>query len=178
MNRPGEADPRVCDPEKVFELADQDASAESLEVGEERELRDHLAQCRECRELYERELGLNAFLGSLDFSRLGSRSVHKGVAMSLPTRSAGGRIMWALLAAVLLVAALSSLELEAAQPVMLSMSILGVFWAFISSSVEVLNAIVDAAGLTVLLLLVLGGLADILIALAVVFSRRRRAQEA
>lgn len=98
--------------------------------------------------------------------------------MSLPTRSAGGRVMWGLLAVVLLLAALSSLELEAAQPIMLSMGILGAFWALISSSVEVLIAIVDAAGLTILLLLVLGALADLLIALAVVFSRRRRAQEA
>lgn len=86
--------------------------------------------------------------------------------------------MWGLLAVVLLLAALSSLELEAAQPIMLSMGILGAFWALISSSVEVLIAIVDAAGLTILLLLVLGALADLLIALAVVFSRRRRAQEA
>jgi hypothetical protein len=177
MSHPGEADPRVCNPEKVFELADQDAAAESLEVGEERELRNHLARCRECRELHERELDLNAFLSSLDF-QAGSRSVHRGVAMSLPTRSAGGRVMWGLLAVVLLLAALSSLELEAAQPIMLSMGILGAFWALISSSVEVLIAIVDAAGLTILLLLVLGALADLLIALAVVFSRRRRAQEA
>ena len=177
MSHLGEADPRVCNPEKVFELADQDAAAESLEVGEERELRNHLARCRECRELYERELDLNAFLSSLDF-QAGSRSVHRGVAMSLPTRSAGGRVMWGLLAVVLLLAALSSLELEAAQPIMLSMGILGAFWALISSSVEVLIAIVDAAGLTILLLLVLGALADLLIALAVVFSRRRRAQEA
>lgn len=86
--------------------------------------------------------------------------------------------MWGLLAVVLLLAALSSLELEAAQPILLSMGILGAFWALISSSVEVLIAIVDAAGLTILLLLVLGALADLLIALAVVFSRRRRAQEA
>lgn len=86
--------------------------------------------------------------------------------------------MWGLLAAVLLVTALASLEFEAAQPVMLTMSILGAFWALISSSVEVLNAIVDAAGLTLLLLLILGTLADVLIALAVVLSRRRRAQEA
>ena len=177
MSHPGEADPRVCNPEKVFELADQDAAAESLEVGEERELRNHLARCRECRELYERELDLNAFLSSLDF-QAGSRSVHRGVATSLPTRSAGGRVMWGLLAVVLLLAALSSLELEAAQPIMLSMGILGAFWALISSSVEVLIAIVDAAGLTILFLLVLGALADLLIALAVVFSRRRRAQEA
>ena len=177
MSHPGEADPRVCNPEKVFELADQDAAAEGLEVGEARELRNHLARCRECRELYERELDLNAFLSSLDF-QVGSRSVHRGVAMSLPTRSAGGRVMWGLLAVVLLLAALSSLELEAAQPILLSMGILGAFWALISSFVEVLIAIVDAAGLTILLLLVLGALADLLIALAVVFSRRRRAQEA
>lgn len=177
MSHPGEAEPRVCNPEKVFELADQDAAAESLEVGEERELRNHLARCRECRELYERELDLNACLSSLDF-RAGSRSVHRSVAMSLPTRSAGGRVLWGLLAVVLLLAALSSLELETAQPIMLSMGILGAFWALISSSVEVLIAIVDAAGLTILLLLVLGALADLLIALAVVFSRRRRAQEA
>ncbi len=177
MNHPGKAGPRGCDPEKVFELADRDA-AESLDAREEWEVRDHLARCGECRELYERELDLSAFLGSLDFSRASSRSVHRGVAMALPTRSAGGRIIWGLLAAVLLVTALASLEFEATQPVMLAMGILSAFWALISSSVEVVTAIVDAAGLTILLLLVLGGLADVLIALAVVLSRRRRAQEA
>lgn len=178
MNHPGEYGHCGCDPKKVFELADRDAVMESLDAGEEREVRDHLARCQECRELYERELGLNDCLGSLDFSRTDLQSVHRGVAMALPTRSAVGRIMWGLLGAVLLVTALASLEFEAAQPVVLTMGILGAFWALISSSVEVLNAIVDAAGLTLLLLLVLGTLADILIALAVFLSRRRRAQEA
>jgi len=178
MSHPGEYGPCGCDPKKVFELADWDAAAESLDAVEEREVRDHLTRCQECRELYERELGLNACLSSLDFSGVGSRSVHRGVAMALPTRSVGGRIMWGLLAAVLLVTALASLEFEAAQPVMLTMGILGAFWALIFSSVEMFNAMVDAAGLTLLLLLILGTLADVLIALAVVLSRRRRAQEA
>ena len=178
MSYPGEYGPRGCDPEKVFELADRGAVAESLDAGEEREVRNHLARCHECRELYERELGLNACLGSLDFSWTDLRSVHRGVAMALPTRSTVGRIMWGLFAAMLLVTALASLEFEAAQPVVLTMGILGAFLALISGSVEVLSAIVDAAGLTLLLLLVLGTLADVLIAFAVVLSRRRRAQEA
>lgn len=98
--------------------------------------------------------------------------------MALPTRSAGARLVWGLLAAMLLVSALVSVELEATEPVILAMSILGTFGALISSSAEVLRAVLDAAGPTILLLLVLGALADVVIALAVVLSRRRRAQEA
>ncbi|HLL40251.1 MAG TPA: zf-HC2 domain-containing protein, partial [Rubrobacteraceae bacterium] len=84
----------ACDPERVFELAEG-----SLETDQEREVRKHLTSCASCRELYERELYLNLYLSSLDFSRVcSSRSVCQWVAMALPTRPAKVRVLWGLLA--------------------------------------------------------------------------------
>jgi anti-sigma factor RsiW len=157
-----------CDPEKVFELADGGLSPE-----QRREVRTHLASCPECHELYERELDLNAFLSSLDFSRMCSRSVHRGVAMALPTRSVGARVLWGVLAFSLLVTALISLELNGTEPVILAMSILGACWGLVAGSADVARAVFAAAGPTILLVLALGALADIIIALAVVSVRNR-----
>ncbi len=163
-----------CNPEKIFELADG-----SLETGQEPQVRGHLASCPGCRELYERELDLNAFLNSLDFSRVCPRSVCQGVAMALPTRPAKVRILWGLLASALLAAALVSLELNGTEPVILAMSILGACWGLVVGSADVARAIFAAAGTTILLALALGALTDVLIALAVVsVSRGRRAREA
>src|SRR5918998_360801 len=88
MSRPG--GPR-CDPERVFELADGGLSPEA-----ECEARAHVNRCPECRELYEDELRLSARIGSLEVGP--TRSVCQEVAMALPTRLVGGRIVWAGLA--------------------------------------------------------------------------------
>ena len=164
-----------CDPEKVFELADG-----GLNIEQEREVREHLDYCPECRELYERERDLSTFLCSLDFSRMHSRSVCQSVAMALPTRSLRARLLWGLLAGALLVAALVSLELNGTEPVILAMSILSACWGLILGSTEVTRAVFAAAGTTILLALALGALADVLIALTVVFvkNRGRRTREA
>ena len=164
-----------CDPEKVFELADG-----GLSVDQEREVREHLASCPGCRELYERERDLSACLGSLDFSRMHRRSVCQSVAMALPTRSLRARVLWGLLAGALLVAALVSLELHGREPVILAMSILSACWGLIVGSTELTRAVFSAAGTTILLALALGTLADVLIALTVVFvrNRGRRVREA
>ena len=164
-----------CDPEKVFELADG-----GLSVDQEREVREHLASCPGCRELYERERDLSACLGSLDFSRMPRRSVCQSVAMALPTRSLRARVLWGLLAGALLVAALVSLELHGREPVILAMSILSACWGLIVGSTELTRAVFSAAGTTILLALALGTLADVLIALTVVFirNRGRRVREA
>ena len=90
---------RRCDPEVIFELADGALGPERA-----REIRDHLEACPDCRELYEKELELSAFLGSLELAE--PRSVCPGVAMALPTRPLKARLLWATLAlALLLVAA-------------------------------------------------------------------------
>ena len=47
----------LCGPEAIFELADGALGAER-----EREVRAHLRGCSECRDLYEKELNLNALL--------------------------------------------------------------------------------------------------------------------
>jgi Putative zinc-finger len=164
-----------CDPEKVFELADG-----GLSVDQEREVREHLASCLGCRELYERERDLSACLGSLDFSRMPRRSVCQSVAMALPTRSLRARVLWGLLAGALLVAALVSLELHGREPVIPVMSILSACWGLMVGSTELTRAVFSAAGTTILLALALGTLADVLIALTVVFirNRGRRVREA
>ncbi len=165
----------ACDPEKVFELAEG-----NLETGQEHEVRGHLASCAGCQELYERELGLNAYLSSLDFSRVcPSRSVCQWVAMALPTRPVKVRVLWGLLASALLVAALVSLELNGTEPVILAMSVLGTCWGLVAGSADVARAVFAAAGSTILLALALGAVLDVLIALAVAtLTRGRRAREA
>jgi hypothetical protein len=175
---PGGLGPCGCDPEKVFELADGTGGWEGLDPERERELREHLACCPGCRDLYERELDLSASLGSLDlFAARFPRSVSQGVAMALPTRSAGARVLWGLLAGFLLVAALVSLNFNGTEPVILTMSVLGLFWGFVAGSANVARAVFDAAGPIILLVLALGALADLLIALVVLAaSRNRRAR--
>ena len=165
----------ACDPKKVFEFAEG-----SLETGQEREVREHLASCAGCRERYERELGLSADLSSLDLSgACSSRSVCQRVAMALPTRPTKVRVLWGLLASTILVAALVTLELNGAEPVTLATSVLGACWGVVAGSANVARAVFTAAGTTILLALALGALADVLIALAVVsVSRGHRAREA
>lgn len=166
--------PCSCDHQKVFELADGSLSHE-----QEEGTRKHVVSCTGCRELYERELSLNACLKSLDFPEEYSRSVCRGVVMALPTRPVRARVLWGLLASALLVAALVTLELNGAEPVMLTMSVLGAGWGFVSGSADVARAVFAAAGSTILLMLALGAVLDVLIALAVVaVSRGRRVREA
>ncbi len=177
MSRPGESEgsnPRGCDPEKVFELADGGLGPE-----QQREIKAHLDSCQGCRELYERELGLNACLDSLDLSEMRfSGSVCQTVAMALPTRSARVRLLWGLLSATLLVVALVSLRFNGAEPVILAMSTLGMCWGFVAGAAKVAHAVFAAAGTTILLVLTVGALADVFIALVVLFvSRNRRARE-
>lgn len=160
-----------CDPERVFELADSGSEL----GGQERETREHLASCPECRKLYERELELNAYLSSPGFSSMRpSPSVSRGVAMALPTRSAGVRVFWGLLAGALLVASLVFLESNGTEPVILLISILGACWGFVAGSVKVAHTVLATAGPTILLLLALGALADLLIAFVVLSVSRSR----
>ena len=164
----------ACDHELVFELADG-----GLDEGLAATLREHLEGCPECRELYERELELNAYLSSLDFPEPRSCSVHRGVAMALPTRSLPTRLLWAALAVVLLALALVYLELNGAGPLILASSVLAAGWGLVLGSAGVARTVLAAAGSTILLVLVAGALADLLIALAFVsVHRRRRAREA
>lgn len=173
MNERG-SNPSACDHEMVFELADGGLGGEAADA-----LRDHLEDCEECRELYERELELNSYLASLDFPEPRACSVHKGVAMALPTRSPFARLMWAALAATLLALALVYLELNGAEPLILAAGILAAGWGLLLGSADVVQTLLAAAGSTILLVLAIGALADLLIALAFLsVHRRRRAREA
>lgn len=163
-----------CDHERVFELADGGLEGEAA-----REVRSHLERCPPCRELYEREVELNSYLNSLDFPAARSCSVHRGVAMALPTRSPVSRLLWAALAASLLLLALVYTGLNGTEPVILAASTLAACWGFVSGSADVVRAVFAAAGPTVLLVLGFGALVDLLIATAyVAVSRGRRAREA
>lgn len=168
MSRPG--GPR-CDPERVFELADGGLSPEA-----EREVRDHVDRCPNCRELYKEELTLSACIGSLAVGE--SRSVCREVAMALPTRLVGGRILWAGLAMALLGAVSLALSLDGTNPAALAVDSVVAFWGFVSGLAEVAEAFLVAAGPALLVALGVGAVVDLLIA-GVVFSvSRRRAREA
>ena len=166
--------PCACDHELVFELADGGLAGETAAA-----LREHLDLCPDCRELYERELELNACLASLDFPEPRSCSVHRGVAMALPTRSLSARLLWAALAATLLALVLVYLELNGVQPLILAADVLAAGWGLILGSAGVAHTLLAAAGSTILIVLAVGFLADLLIAFAFVsVHRRRRAREA
>ena len=168
MSRPG--GPR-CDPARVFELADGGLPAEA-----ELEVRSHLGRCPACRELYEDELRLNACIGSLEVGE--ARSVCREVAMALPTRLVGGRILWAGLALALLGAVSLALSLDGTNPPALALDSVVAFWGFVSGLAEVAEAFLVAAGPGLLVALGVGAILDLLIA-GVVFSvSRRRAREA
>ena len=168
MSRPG--GPR-CDPERVFELADGGLPAEA-----ELEVRSHLGRCPACRELYEDELRLSACIGSLEVGE--ARSVCRGVAMALPTRLVGARLLWAGLALALLGAVSLALSLDGTNPPALALDSVVAFWGFVSGLAEVAEAFLVAAGPGLLVALGVGAILDLLIA-GVVFSvSRRRAREA
>jgi Putative zinc-finger len=163
--------PPHCDPEPIFELADGTLGPER-----EREVRAHLRSCRGCLDLYERELRLNASLGSLDFEE--PRSVCRGVAMALPTRSLRARLLWAALAVVLLLSASVTLVLGGANLAVLFVEVVSVFWGFVAGVADVIRVVFAAVVPALLVALALGTLVD-LVAVAVYLSvSRRRAREA
>jgi hypothetical protein len=166
--------PCGCDHEMVFHLADGGLEGEAA-----RKVHSHLRRCRGCQELYEHEVRLNAYLTSLDFPASRSCSVHRAVAMALPTRSAVSRLLWAVLAGTLLVLAVVYLQLNGIEPVMVVMSVLAACWGFVSGSADVVRAVLAAAGPTLLLVLGFGALADLVIATAAYYvAVSRRAREA
>src|ERR671917_1095635 len=130
---------RRCDPQVIFELADGALGPERA-----REIRDHLEACPGCRKLYEKELELSAFLGSLELAQ--PRSVCPGVAMALPTRPLKARLLWAALALALLLVASLALSLDGTGPMVSAMNALGVFWSLVSGFADVVQAVLVVAG--------------------------------
>ena len=165
------SDPRRCDPEAIFELADGALGPERT-----REIRAHLNDCPGCRKLYEKELELNACLRSMEFAE--PRSVCPGVAMALPTRPLKARLLWAVLALVLLLVASLALSLDGTNPAVFAVNALGVFWSFVSGFADVVQAVLVVAGPVLLVALAAGALLDLLLAAALLRTTRRRAREA
>ena len=168
MSRPG--GPR-CDPKEVFELADG-----GLPPGRGPEVRAHLERCPSCKRLYEEELELSSRMGALEVGE--ARSVCREVAMALPTRLAGVRILWAGLATALLAAVSLALSLDGTNPAALVVDAVGAFWGFVSGLAEVAEAFFVTAGPVLLVAFGVGAVLDLLIAGAVFSVSRRRAREA
>jgi hypothetical protein len=163
--------PRRCDPESVFELADG-----SLAPEREREIRTHLRDCQGCLDLYERELRLNASLGSLEFEQ--TRSVCRGVAMALPTRSARARLLWAALAVVVLLATSVATMLYGANLAILFIDAMNVFLGFVAGFADVFQVVFAAIGQALLIVLAIGAFVDLVLATVYLAVSRRRAREA
>ncbi len=168
MSRPGGS---CRDPKEIFELADR-----GLPPEQELEVRAHLDHCPSCKKLYEEELELSAHMGTLEVGE--ARSVCREVAMALPTRLVGVRILWAGLATALLVTVSLALSLDGTNPAALVVGSVGAFWGFVSGLADVAEAFLVAVGPALLVALGVGAVLDLLIA-GVVFSvSRRRAREA
>jgi predicted anti-sigma-YlaC factor YlaD len=162
--------PHHCDPEPIFELADG-----SLGPEREREVRTHLRECQGCRNLYERELRLNASLGSLDFEQ--PRSVCQGVAMALPTRSLRARLLWAGLAVVLLLTTSVTMMLGGSNFAAFFVEAVGVFWGFVADMADVIQVVFAVVGPALLVALAVGAVVDLAIAAVYLAFSRRRARE-
>ncbi len=162
-----------CDPESIFELAES-----TLEPERECEVRTHLRKCPGCRDLYEQDMKLTTFLGSLEFSEIRSRSVCREVAMALPTRPYKARFLWGVLALGLFVAALLALNLYGTNPLTSTTSVVEILFGMISGFAGVLNTVLKVAGSVILVALAVGAAADLLIAAAVLSVTRRRSREA
>ena len=165
------SDPRRCDPQVIFELADGALGPERT-----REVRDHLEACPSCRKLYAKEQELNAVLDSLEFVE--SRSVCPGVVMALPTRPTKTRLLWAALALALLLVASLALSLEGTHPALFAVSSLNVFWGIVAGFADVAQTILVAAGPVILVALVVGALLDLVLAAARLWTTRRRSRPA
>lgn len=163
--------PRRCDPEVIFELADDALGPERA-----REVRDHLEACPGCRELYERELQMNDSLRCLEFAE--PRSVCPSVAMALPTRPLKARLLWASLALALLLVASLALSLDGTNPAVFAVNALGVFWAVVSGFADAARTMLVAAGPVLLVALAVGALIDLSLAAALLWTTRRRARAA
>ena len=163
--------PLHCDPESVFELADG-----SLAPEREREIRTHLRDCQGCLDLYEKELRLNASLGSLEFEQ--TNSVCRGVAMALPTRSARARLLWAALAIVLLLATSVATMLYGANLAVLFIDAMNVFLGFVAGFADVIQVVFAAIGQALLIILAIGAFMDLVLATIYLAVSRRRAREA
>jgi len=159
-----------CDPEPIFELADG-----SLGPEREREVRTHLRDCQGCLDLYERELRLNASLGSLDFEQ--PRSVCQGVAMALPTRSLRVRLLWAGLAVVLLLTTSVTMMLGGANIAALFLDVVSVFWGFVAVLSDVTQVVFAAIGPALLVALAVGAIVDLVMVAVYLSVSRRRARE-
>ena len=165
------SDPRRCDPQAIFEFADG-----ALGPQRTRELEDHLRACPGCRELYERELEISAYLDSLEVAE--PRSVSPSVAMALPTRPLKARLLWTALALALLLTASAALSLDGAHPGVFAVSALGVFWSVVSGFADVARTMVVAVGPVLLVALAVGALLDLSLAAALLWTTRRRARAA
>jgi hypothetical protein len=160
-----------CDPEPIFELADG-----SLAPEQERELRSHFRDCSGCRALYERELRLNASLGSLEFEE--TKSVCRGVAMALPTRSTRARLLWAGLAVVLLLTTSIAMMFSGMNLAVFAVDAMNVFWGFVAGFAGVIQVVFAAIGQALLVALAIGAFVDLVIAAVYLAVSRRRAREA
>lgn len=157
-----------CDPEMVFDLVER-----SLPPEREKEVRAHVKRCPGCRERYEFEAELNSCLKSLDFSE--PRSVCEGVAMALPTRPARVRLVWSLLAGVLLLISLSALGLNGTNPAAFLVDASAAFWGSSAILASLISKVLYVAGPVLLAALVAGALLDlVLVAVLVAVTRRTR----
>lgn len=172
MSLSREQDGRGCDPEAVFELADRELDRER-----EREVRAHLESCSGCLSLYNQEISLSASLGAAKMTGAQPCSVSRVVAMSLPTRPAKVRLLWAVLSVALLFAALATLQLSGANPINYLSDALGILWGYVSEFAGVSRVVFAVVGPVLLISLGIGAALDVFIA-AAIFSASRHARRA
>jgi len=114
--------------------------------------------------------------GSLAFEE--PRSVCRGVAMALPTRSLRARLLWAGLAVVLFLTTSTTLVLGGSNLAFLFVEAMSVFWGFVAGFADVIQVVFAIIGPVLLLALAFGALVDLVLAVVYLSVFRRRAREA
>jgi hypothetical protein len=121
-------------------------------------------------------LRLNASLGSLEFEE--TNSVCRSVAMALPTRSKKARLLWAVLAVVLLLTASVAMIFFGTNIAVLLIDAMNVFWGFVAGLADVIQVVFAAIGQALLIALAIGAFVDLVIAAVYLAVSRRHAREA
>ncbi len=98
--------------------------------------------------------------------------------MALPTRPLKARLLWAVLALAMLLAASLALSLDGTHPAVFAVNALGVFWGVVSGFADAAMTLLIAAGPLLLGALVVGALLDLLLAAVLLWTTRRRTRAA
>ena len=97
--------------------------------------------------------------------------------MALPTRSTKARLLWAMLAVVLLLMASVAMIFFGTNLAVLVVDAMNVFWGFVAGFADVIQVVFAAIGQALLIALAIGAFVDLAIAAIYLGASRRHTRE-